>query len=305
MPLGIDPTVDYAFKKLFADPANKDLLLHLLNAVLPPPVIVEVEILNPFNEKDFADDKLSVLDIKARCASGVWYNVEIQSKAHWSLPARLAYYNACLFVDQLADGEKYAELTPAITICFLKDVVFRTRETPHMRFAFYDGQNQLELTDRLQIHTIELPKYNFQKVPLAAAETLTQWAYFLSNAAELEAEELRQVLPQREFVKATGVVEMIAKTPQERMQYEARRKAERDFQSFVADARLEGEAIGEAIGEARGVSQGRQTEIARQVQFLRGLLGETVESTEELLAMIPAQLEQLRESLQIRVQNRP
>ena len=59
MPLGIDPTVDYAFKRLFADPANKDLLIHLLNAVLDPsPPIVDVEILNPFNEKDYADDKL-------------------------------------------------------------------------------------------------------------------------------------------------------------------------------------------------------------------------------------------------------
>ena len=39
-------------------------------------------------------------------------------------------------------------------------------------------------------------------------------------------------------------------------------------------------------------------------EILQGLLGETVESNEELVAMIPTQLEQLRESLQLRVQNR-
>ena len=33
---GIDPKVDYAFKKLFAIQANVPLLLDLLNAVLKP-----------------------------------------------------------------------------------------------------------------------------------------------------------------------------------------------------------------------------------------------------------------------------
>jgi predicted transposase/invertase (TIGR01784 family) len=106
MPLGIDPKVDYVFKKLFGDPANSDLLIHLLNAVLMlPQPIVEVEILNPFNEKDFADDKGSLLDLKARCRDGRWYNVEMQTALHAALPERLAYYNASLYVDQLESGD--------------------------------------------------------------------------------------------------------------------------------------------------------------------------------------------------------
>jgi hypothetical protein len=66
---GIDPKVDYVFKILFGSEANKSLLIHLLNAVLKPPPgqqIVAVEILNPFNDKETLDDKLSILDIKAR-----------------------------------------------------------------------------------------------------------------------------------------------------------------------------------------------------------------------------------------------
>ena len=49
MPLGIDPTVDYVFKRLFGDPQNSDLLIHLLNAVLQPKIpIREVKILIRF-----------------------------------------------------------------------------------------------------------------------------------------------------------------------------------------------------------------------------------------------------------------
>lgn len=100
MPLGIDPTVDYVFKRLFADPANRDLLIHLLNAVLRlVSPIVEVKVLNPFNEKDFTDGKLTVLDIKARCSDGRWYNIEMQREIDLSLRSRLAYYCASLFAD--------------------------------------------------------------------------------------------------------------------------------------------------------------------------------------------------------------
>ena len=34
MILGINPKVDYAFKKLFGSPSHKGLLIHLLNSVL-------------------------------------------------------------------------------------------------------------------------------------------------------------------------------------------------------------------------------------------------------------------------------
>lgn len=321
MPLGIDPTVDYAFKRLFADPANSDLLIDLLNAVLPRPPIVDVVILNPFNEKDFADDKLSVLDIKARDAAGTWYNIEVQSTTHWSLPQRLAYYGAVLYCDQLGQGDDYAELTPAITICFLKATLFREAAAPHLRFTLCDLSARLELTDRLQVHTIELPKYNFAGATPPQTERLAQWAFFLTHAAQLEPAELRRLLPQREFVKATGVMEMIAQTPQERMQYEARRKAERDYRSFINDARREGLAEGLERGKEEGLEMGLEKGLEEglemgleeglekgvlvgQVQLLQGLLQEPVSSAAELMNVASDALQQLASELKDRLQRR-
>jgi predicted transposase/invertase (TIGR01784 family) len=301
MPLGIDPTVDYAFKKIFGDPENADLLVHLLNAVLrQSPPIAEVTILNPFNEKEFATDKLSVLDIKARAAQGAWFNVEIQNKAHWSLRPRLAYYNASLYVGQLGEGEEYKALTPAVTICFLSEVLFREVDAPHLRFAMCDCRHGLELTDRLQIHTIELPKYNFEQRPVPLKDGLIQWAFFLSRAAELERETLKRLLPSPEFAKAIGVVEMIAKTPEERMQYEARRKAEMDFRSFVADAREEGREEGREEVREQVLRQG----IADHVQSFQRLLGETVVPKEDLMKLESDALKELRDELEKRLQAR-
>ena len=62
MPLGIKPTVDFAFKKIFGSPQNSAALIGLLNAILDfERPIVSVEILNTFSYQEFADDKLVVL----------------------------------------------------------------------------------------------------------------------------------------------------------------------------------------------------------------------------------------------------
>jgi predicted transposase/invertase (TIGR01784 family) len=96
---GADPKVDYAFKKIFGSQSNEAVLLNLLEAVLKPPPdyhLVDVDILNPFNDKEALDDKLSVLDIKARDQLGRQYNVEMQMVGSRLYPQRALYYWAVL-----------------------------------------------------------------------------------------------------------------------------------------------------------------------------------------------------------------
>lgn len=61
----IDPTIDFVFKVLFASKGNEYIVSHFLNSVLQPKnKITSVSIKNPFNEREFDKDKLSVVDIK-------------------------------------------------------------------------------------------------------------------------------------------------------------------------------------------------------------------------------------------------
>lgn len=58
----IDPTVDCVFKAILGNEKNKLALIHFLNSVLkllPEKGIKEVKLLNPYNEREFADDKLT------------------------------------------------------------------------------------------------------------------------------------------------------------------------------------------------------------------------------------------------------
>jgi len=66
----------FGFKKIFGDGKNRYALISLLNTILKlEKPIVDVTIQNPSNPQDFAEDKLTVLDIKAIDADGAIYNV--------------------------------------------------------------------------------------------------------------------------------------------------------------------------------------------------------------------------------------
>src|SRR6516225_1285024 len=115
MLLGIDPKVDYAFKHLFGRDATRPLLIDVLDSVLEPAPghsIRDLDLLNPFNPKEALDDKLSILDIKARDQSGRQFNAEMQILAFRYYEKRILYYWSRLHQQQLREGQDYLELKP-------------------------------------------------------------------------------------------------------------------------------------------------------------------------------------------------
>jgi PD-(D/E)XK nuclease family transposase len=60
----IDPKIDCVFKALLGSEANQRLLIHFFNAILGADLetpVTRIEILNPYNEREFLDDKLSIV----------------------------------------------------------------------------------------------------------------------------------------------------------------------------------------------------------------------------------------------------
>src|SRR5687767_9255982 len=113
----IDPTVDCVFKAILGDPANVLALTNFLEAILrPASPIVGVTIVNPYNERDFEGQRLTVVDVKARDAAGVTYQVEIQLANHAALAPRMLYTWASVYTHGFAAGQEFAELRPAVSI---------------------------------------------------------------------------------------------------------------------------------------------------------------------------------------------
>jgi hypothetical protein len=57
---------------------------------------------------------------------------------------------------------------------------------------------------------------------------MERWAWFLRHADALTAEQVNRLFPDQIFTEAAGVLEMIAQSPEEFIEYNARLKAQRD-----------------------------------------------------------------------------
>ena len=231
--IGIDPTVDFVCKRLLGSPDRPAMTLHFLNSFLRfAPPIREVRILNPTIEKEFEGDKWSLLDILATDDEGRVFNIEIQTSRPKGLPKRLTYYAASLLVDQLEIGDRYHDLRPAIGICLLDAIELVGEPALHNRFELRSETGR-SLTDCLQIHLIELPKYIPPDDNEPIGDPVDQWLFFFRHAEKSTGEELTRRLPHPVFKSATGVLQMIAKNPDERWLYNARLKMERDARARV------------------------------------------------------------------------
>ena len=145
------------------------------------------------------------------------------------------------------------------------------------------------LTDCLRIHLFELPKYVPPSDNRVISDPVEQWLYFFCRADDSTAEELVSRLPHPVFAEATGVLEMIARDPEERRLYNERLKMERDERARNLQARQEGRQEGAMIG---------------RVQILQELNGLTCQSADDLARLSAEELGVLETELQRRLRER-
>jgi predicted transposase/invertase (TIGR01784 family) len=202
---------------------------------------------------------------------------------------RLVYYACQMYVDQLEPGQSYADLRSAISICLLNRTLFRDDTTAHHRFRLADPEQDVEVSDSIEVHTVELTKYNLQEETISAAPAIEQWAFFFLFADRYEPERLRELLPGVEFQQAISGVEAIAAKTEDRMMYDQRLKAQRDYQWGLDSAREEGMEKGKWVGK---------------IQILQQLLGEESSSTESLRERTIDELSTILADLQERLRSR-
>jgi predicted transposase/invertase (TIGR01784 family) len=297
MKIGIRAWIDFAFRKIFGKPGNEICLISLLNAVLRfPHPVVSVEYLNPFGIKDFETDKLVCVDVKATDQRGRVLIVEIQIVVQSSFAKRAVFYACEAYTDQLRAGQGYGDLKATYSICLLMRNLWDDDQLHH-QFRLVDRESGRVMEDSIEIHTVELAKYNGALSDVRSASVLEQWAYWIKNSSEHTVEELQELLPGLEFLRATGELNAIREITEEKQMYDAREKASLDIQSNLIDARQEGIEIGELRGEQRG-------KLKATIQFYEGLLGDSVTSESILSSRSTEELESMVTNLQKRLRDR-
>jgi predicted transposase/invertase (TIGR01784 family) len=289
----------------------------------PAGVVTAVEILNPFHDKEALDDKLSILDIKARDAAGRQFNVEMQVLPYAAYPQRIVFYLTKLHQQQLREGEPYGDLAPSYSISFLNHVLVAERSRWHWRFQLRDPREpDVLFSDQLELHIVELPKFNRSATELTTG--CERWSYFLRHGDELDTERLPEPLQTPTIRKAMEVLRMLTQSELEREKYEARLKYQRDELSRRLEAEQRDKRIQEAEqrvregeqrvreaelrvregeqrvreGEQRLHEVGQRGELLGRVRLTERLLKQEPIPKETLQAMTSEQLQELAERLE-------
>ena len=216
----IDPKIDCVFKALLGSEENRNLLVHFLNAVLVDDLaspITEAEILNPYNDKEFLDDKLSVVDVKAKNGEGRLYQIEIQLLAYRHLPERMVYTWCDIISQQLQSGHDYSLLKPVFSIWLLAENLL----PGEANYAHeYKLQNCLghTLADLGGIHLLELKKFTAERI-----ETEEQrWLKFFKDGERLDDAALPDWMNTDEMRQAMSTLKQFSEKERDYHAYQAR-----------------------------------------------------------------------------------
>lgn len=236
----ITPRVDIAFKKIFGVEENKDLLISLINSIVSEADQVEdVVLLNPYNPKNFRDDKLSVLDIKAMGHNGHRFNIEIQITDEGDYDKRALYYWGKLYTEQLKEGFDYSELNKTIGIHILNFLSIPNEDRYHNVFLLQEKETGLHYFKDIELHTIELNKFSKEKTKkdkflsktdelklmLPKIKTaLDRWVTFLTKHDLLDKSSLPKELKDKNLEKALSVLEVMNLSDEEREAYDSHLK---------------------------------------------------------------------------------
>ena len=248
----VNPRVDFAFRKLFGSEENKDILISFINSVVSEQdQVADLELLNPYNSKNFKQDKSSVLDIKAKGQDGKLFNIEMQIIAQHNFDKRSLYFWSRMYSGQIGSGERYYDLCKTISINVL-NFNFLPEEHYHNVYQILNINTHTMLTDDLEMHYIELKKYNQQ-----FSNVLDRWVNFLQKADGYTQNNLPDQLQQIPYIKkAVDTLDYMNFTYEEREEYEAKLKFLRDVNGGLTKAHDDGLKAGFQEGIEKGLEEG-------------------------------------------------
>ena len=221
------PLNDFIFKKLFGEPESKENLRAFLNAILYNNIgnIKDIEIIK---DKELTTDEITnktgIIDVLAKIDDGTHINIEVQLTDQKNMDRRTLFYWSRIYNRGIIKGEDYSNLNKVITINIL-DFNFIDLDKFHTEFTLRESEyTDYKLTDVLEIHFIEMPKFKNLNNKDLENDKLQRWLMFLRNdISESELEELIDM--DNDIKKAEERLEYLSSDPQTMEIYWERERA--------------------------------------------------------------------------------
>ena len=276
----LDLKDDYVFKKIFSKPENSFELKEFLEAILNIS-IDKIDVKNPELPKNYSDEKLGILDIRAYVNDDTIIDIEMQVGNINTIVNRNISYLSRIIAEQLQIGDKYQYLKKFISINILGENLLRRNtyhSIIHLKFENNDPKKYVDmgyhpeqqiLTDRVEFHYIELKK--FLKQNPGISNKLEQWLWLIvgeEDKVEMASKENKSI------EKVVEDLDEMSSDENERLEAYKRKLAIWDYNVSIAEANDK--------GIAEGVDKGRkekELEIAKKMKDKGVKIDEIIEFT--------------------------
>lgn len=277
----INPRTDFAFKKIFGSAESPPILISFLNAILHEgePVILSLEILDPYSVPRLEGMKDTYLDVRAKLRDGQTVLIEMQVLNLPGFEKRVLYNAAKEYANQLQRGQDYHALNPVIALTITDFIMFAEPPMEHQIISSYVLLEKEKLIrypeGDVELVFVELPKFNLDLDELA---TLTEkWLYFLRAAPDLEmvpeglasVPEIGQAFKIAEYSRLSrqeeeALEKKLRWVADQRSLLEGKRQAEENARQAEENARRAEEKLAKAIAALK-ITGMTDEEIARQL----------------------------------------
>ncbi len=253
---------DVGFKAVFADRNNKDILIGILNHILPPEARIKdiKEYSDREQQRDIIYGKKTVLDLVCVDNDDRTFIVEMQASEEDNFFRRCVYYASGLYHLELSDGDLYGKLRPVYLVSFLNYKVRHDDEslwdTDHFisHWQFTEKRTGMVADQTISIIFVEVTL--FTKTLEECVTESDRLFYIFRNSGDF------QKIP--EWIEKGGGIprrlaeacEVAAFDKDKKLKYEIDKMNERDILAQRVFAERKGFEAGYADGVAKGIADG-------------------------------------------------
>ena len=256
----VDILTDAGLKAVFGDQRNKDVLVDMLNVILPPHRKVTDITYETTEIPGFTLFNKSVrFDLRCRGEDGRQFIVELQCYHQANFFRRCVLYASKAYDmgSQRGDGQAY-EIPPVYFIGLLdKDMQDVQRFSPEdsiiSEYTFREKSTMMVPDETIFTIFVELNRFRKR---LEECETqLDKWCFSLTHINTLD--KLPEELRTEAFERLFQACEIARFEPEVKLKYEKEMITERDYYNMLNTAKADGLAAGLAEGEAKGREEGK------------------------------------------------
>jgi len=238
----LNPKIDYVFKRIFGYQGNETITESFISAVLNQNITEVVLENNLTLPKDMLDDKVGILDVKAKIDNKINCDIEMQVIDEKNVEKRILFYSSKMYIQTITEGKDYSELQKCIAILITDYEISGLRDIEKYMTKWNireEDYGNVILTDVIEIYIIELPKVEKYK----NGKPLDLWVEFIKNPKVID-------MSNGEIKKAKEILEKISQDKNERYLAELREK-------YIMDQKaIEGAGYDKGLND--GVKQGRK-----------------------------------------------